>query len=91
MIFRKKPPKPQYKVGEFAMIPSRPGAKKPIVRYMIIRSREWIKLDAEWVYDGIVVLSISSDGVIVVRQYVRGISEGKLCKVRGGDLGLPAE
>lgn len=88
MIFKRKL-KPQYQVGEFAMIPSRLGAKRPVVRYMIIRNHRWIKADAEWVYDGIVVLAISNDGVIIVRQYVEGISEGALRKVRGGDLGLP--
>lgn len=90
MILKKfKRPSAQFKPHEFAMIPPRLGQKNPVLRYIILRKRTWIKTDQEWVYDGIVVLTISNDGVIVVRQYARGVSEDKLRKVRGGDLGLP--
>lgn len=90
MIFRKKRPEPKYLAGELVMIKAEPGSRRPIVRYMIVRKRRWIKLDAEWVYDGPVLIAISNDGVIVIRMYVEGVSETKLGKVANGDLGLAA-
>lgn len=83
-----KRPEPRYEVGELVMIPSLSGAPRPIARYMIVRARRWINASTEWVYDGAVIVAVSNDGVIVVRQHAKGLSEKSLARVYAGNLGL---